>query len=307
MNGATVQTAPPRPAEVSAELTLSDGRRLSWIELGASSGPIVVVLDGPGSRGLARAAAPAALELGLRLVAPDRPGFGSTPQAGRPIAAWPEDHAALLDHLGVDRAGIFAQSGGTPYALAVALAIPERTTALALAGAVAPLDDPGSARELGSDLRVATRLARRAPWLLRLLLGRLAHTAARDRQAFARKAAKRLPPADLAVLADPDLRDLDIAATREILERPGSVAAEIGLLARPWGLDLASFRVPLALWSGDRDTRHPTAQSRRLARLLGGGEIHVVPEAATFGLLPTYPDALRFAAGMPERCKHPAA
>jgi pimeloyl-ACP methyl ester carboxylesterase len=302
-----VQTALSRPAEASGELSLPDGRRLSWIEFGDPADPTVVVLDGPGSRGLARAAAPAALELGLRLVAPDRPGFGRTTQAGRPIAAWPEDHAALLDHLDVDRAGLFAQSGGTPYALAVATALPGRTIGLALAGAVAPLEDPRSAAELGSDLRVATRLARRAPWLLRFVLGRLARTARKDPEAFATKAAKGLPPADLAVLADPALRDLDITATQEILGAHEAVAAEIGLLARPWGLDLASFRVPVAYWSGDRDTRHPTAQSRRLARLLGGGDVHVVRDAATFGLLPTYPDALRFAAGMTERCKHPAA
>ncbi|MEA2178683.1 MAG: hypothetical protein QOG77_1980 [Solirubrobacteraceae bacterium] len=302
-----MQTALARPVEAPGELSLPGGRRLSFITFGAAGDPLVVVLDGPGSRGLARAAAPAALELGLRLVAPDRPGFGATTQAGRPIAAWPEDHAALLDHLGVERAGVFGQSGGTPYALAVGAALPQRTVAISLAGAVAPLDNPGSAGELGSDLRVATRLARRAPWLLRFMLGRVARSARKDPEAFSRKAHKSLPPADLAVLEAPELRDLDRVATQEILGRPEAVAAEIGLLAGPWGLDLASFPVPVAFWSGDRDTRHPTAQSRRLARLLGGGEVHVVEEAATFGLLPVYPDALRFAAGMTEACKHPGA
>ncbi|HEU4701156.1 MAG TPA: hypothetical protein VFS37_01645, partial [Conexibacter sp.] len=63
--------------------------------------PLVVVLDGPGSRGLARAAAPIAASLGVRLAAPDRPGFGdSTLAPARGIADWPADHAALLDALG---------------------------------------------------------------------------------------------------------------------------------------------------------------------------------------------------------------
>jgi hypothetical protein len=55
--------------------------------------------------------------------------------------------------------------------------------------------------------------------------------------------------------------------------------------------------VRCAFWSGDRDTTHPTVMSRRLAERLGGGAIHVVPDAQTFGLMAHYPEALRFAAG----------
>src|SRR4051812_46963736 len=58
--------------------TLADGRTLSYSSYGADHGPCVLVLDGPGSRGLALAAAPAAASMGVRLVAPDRPGFGET-------------------------------------------------------------------------------------------------------------------------------------------------------------------------------------------------------------------------------------
>jgi hypothetical protein len=55
--------------------------------------------------------------------------------------------------------------------------------------------------------------------------------------------------------------------------------------------------VPVALWSGDSDVVHPTSLSRRLAGELGGAPVHVVREAATFGLMAHYGDALRFAAG----------
>jgi hypothetical protein len=91
--------------EQVAELELPGGRRLSYATFGAGDGPLVVVLDGPGSRGLARAASAAAADLGLRLVAPDRPGFGTSTQVrGYRIADWPRDQAALLDALGVRRA-----------------------------------------------------------------------------------------------------------------------------------------------------------------------------------------------------------
>jgi pimeloyl-ACP methyl ester carboxylesterase len=50
-------------------------------------------------------------------------------------------------------------------------------------------------------------------------------------------------------------------------------------------------------WSGTDDTTHPTAMSHRLAERLSGAPVHVVPGAGTFGLLPRYPEVLRFAGG----------
>jgi pimeloyl-ACP methyl ester carboxylesterase len=280
-------------------LRLPDGRAMSYSLYGGDEGPSVLVLDGPGSRGLAAGAAPAAAKLGIRLIAPDRPGFGETDTpGGAGIAEWPQDCGALLDHLGVDRCGILSQSGGTPYGLATAAAMPERVTAIAMLGAIAPTDDPESVAELGGQVRGGIKLARRAPWLLRLALQPMARGARKDPEKLARKVAKDLPPGDAAVVADPRLWEIHVRASEEILLRPEAIAREIGLLARPWGFSVASVAVPAAFWSGERDEVHPTSQSRRLAAELGDAPVHVVPDAANFGLLPRYPDALRFAAGL---------
>ena len=284
----------PMPTEREHTIELQDGRRLSYLLLGASSGPAVVVLDGPGSRGLARAAAEAAGERGIRLVAPDRPGFfASTPQPDRTIAGWVADHAALLDALGIERAGILAQSGGTPYALAAAAALPERTVALAFTGGLAPLDRPGALEEADKQLRGGVKLGRRAPWLLRLAL-RAAARKGPEKTALAMIA--KAPPADAAVLAEPRYRALHMQAMAEILARPAALADEIVLVGRPSGVDLRRIQAPAAFWTGDRDETHPPAHARRLAAELGG-DVTIVPDAATFGLLPYYGAALAFAAG----------
>ena len=285
-------------AEHERRLELPDGRVLSYATYGDLADPLVVVLDGPASRGLARAAAPIAASLGLRLVAPDRPGFGdSTAALQRGIADWPSDHAALLDALGAEQAGIVAQSGGTPYALAAAAALPQRVSAIGLLGALAPLDDPATLAESGGELRAGARLARRAPWLLRLVLRGAARSARKNPQKLARKVAKDAAPADVEQLRDPALWAIHERATAEILGQPLPLAREIGVLSAPWGIDPADVSVPVAFWSGECDVRHPTSHSRRLAAMLGGAPVEVVPGAATFGLLPVYGDALRFAAG----------
>lgn len=294
-------TAPTRERALTNEalLHLPDGRTLGYATYGADHGPIVIVLDGPASRGLARAAGLAAASIGIRLVAPDRPGTRASSAApGRGIADWPADHAALLDALGAQRAGILAQSGGTPYAIAAAAALPERTTAIASLGPVAPFDEPASVKELGGELRAGVRLARRAPWLLRAVLRRFARAAEKDPKQMARKLAEGLPPADTRVLEDPALWAIHEQATAEILAAWPAFAHEIGVMARPWGVDPADVRVPVSFWSGSHDTRHPTAQARRLAAAIGGNPpVHVVQDAAAFGLMKIYPEALRFAAG----------
>ena len=285
-------------AEHDAELELPDGRRLSYATFGAPEGPLVVVLDGPGSRGLARAAAAAAARLGVRLVAPDRPGFaGSTQVDGDRIAAWPRDHAALLDALGARRAGIVAQSGGTPYALAAAAALGAgRTTALALVAPVGPLAEPAMRASSGAQLRRGAMLGRRAPWLLRLALAAAGRQAAKDPEKAAAKIAADLPPLDAEIMRNPANWAIHQRATTEILSRPGAVAGEIARLTRPWNIAFDAIDVPAALWSGDRDEAHPTAHARRLADLLHGAPVHVVAGAGTFGLMTSYGDALRFAA-----------
>ena len=110
-------TTPNTASKARERIRLPDGRTLSYTLYGQTGERWVVVLDGPGSRGLARAAAPGAEELGIRLLAPDRPGFGeSDVPEGSGIAGWPADLSALLEELGIEKTGIVTQSGGTPTA-----------------------------------------------------------------------------------------------------------------------------------------------------------------------------------------------
>ena len=68
---------------------------------------------GPDREDPARAADTVATQAGVRLIAPDRPGFGrSTVQARRTIMSWPADLESLADSLGLDSFGLLGESGG---------------------------------------------------------------------------------------------------------------------------------------------------------------------------------------------------
>jgi pimeloyl-ACP methyl ester carboxylesterase len=74
---------------------LADGRTLAYRDWGDPEGFAVVSCHGGLSSGLdAAAAADAARDAGVRLIAPDRPGIGaSTRQPGRKLLDWPADVA----------------------------------------------------------------------------------------------------------------------------------------------------------------------------------------------------------------------
>ncbi|KAF6817583.1 hypothetical protein CSOJ01_02293 [Colletotrichum sojae] len=86
----------------------------------------VLLLCGPllGSRYLHIAKDALAKHHRVRIIDVDRPGFGGTsgvPSPGDRVAAWLEIVPALLSHLGVRHVSVAAHSGGTIYALNVAL------------------------------------------------------------------------------------------------------------------------------------------------------------------------------------------
>jgi pimeloyl-ACP methyl ester carboxylesterase len=281
---------------MSSSLPLPDGRTLSYLPLGSPDGPAVLVLDGPGSRGLARAAALPAAELGIRLVAPDRPGFlASSSVDDKSFAGVARDLLVLADALGLDRFGLLAQSGGTPYALALAAAAGDRVTGLAFCGAISPLGEPDAMQDVGGPMKVPFTLARRAPVLLSPLMKAGARQVRKDPKKAAQRFAGGLPPADRAVLERPEYWAIHEQETGSAISDPAAFAHEARMLARPWDVDLAAITAPVAFWVGERDLTHPPVMSRRMAQRLGGAPVHVVPDAATFGLLAVYPDALAFA------------
>src|SRR5687767_15639086 len=87
------------------QITLADRRKVEVAEFGAPNGRPVIYCHGfPASRLDAQLADEAAREAGVRLIAPDRPGYGlSDFQPGRRIGDWPRDVAEIADALGLQR------------------------------------------------------------------------------------------------------------------------------------------------------------------------------------------------------------
>ena len=110
------------------EVTLSGGMVISYLDAGAPDGDVVFYFHGtPSSR--MQAAGPvdaAAAQLGLRVIAPDRPGCGGSPFVRYRVADYPAIVVRFADSLGIGEFGVVGTSGGGRYALACASALADR-------------------------------------------------------------------------------------------------------------------------------------------------------------------------------------
>jgi pimeloyl-ACP methyl ester carboxylesterase len=95
----------------SATLTLPDGRKLGYAQYGSLTGRAVLYQHGfPGSRLEAAQHHDICMELGLRMIAIDRPGYGwSSPHPGGKLLDWPKDLEVLTEHLGLENYSVMVR------------------------------------------------------------------------------------------------------------------------------------------------------------------------------------------------------
>lgn len=279
--------------EIEHRLTLADGRTLACLELGDPAGSPVIYLHGyPGSRLEARLTACAAERLRVRLLAPDRPGFGeSTFQPGRSIGAWGADMLRLADEFTLERFAVIGVSGGGPYALACAARIPERVSRVALVGGLGPATRRDLVAGMIATHRLALAAGSRMPRLARLALALVARVVRRHPKRFLAHMLARTCSADRDVLADGSYRTLMLESTVEALRQGGlSVAHELTLLARPWDIRLDEVCTPVTIWQGLADNIVPAAMARYLAGALAHTELHCLPDEGHLSLIVRHAD-----------------
>src|SRR3954453_598194 len=119
---------------------------LGPVEVGRSgSGPPVLFVHGtPGGSDSSLVMGRFLADAGFEVIAPSRPGYLGTPLAGQESIDDQADlHAALLESLGHERAGVVCWSGGGPSSYRLAVRHPERVSALVAFAAVSgQIDEP---------------------------------------------------------------------------------------------------------------------------------------------------------------------
>ena len=270
------------------EITLTDGRILTYAEFGKSDGhPVFYFHGSPSSRlELLLVGDEGLSALGLRVIAPDRPGIGgSSFQSNRGFSDWPRDVLALADALGLQRFGLWGYSGGAPYVAACAAQIPERLTSAVIVSGGWKMTWPEVTRNLRVPNRVVWFIARRLPFLLPLVLNAMASMGQGAHEKELAQMKNRVPPPDLAWFAQPGRFKLLSEIIREAI-RPGTKGAawDMRLYVREFDFDLGSVRIPLTLLHGRQDANYPLAAAERAASQLPGAKLVVCENEAHLSL-----------------------
>jgi pimeloyl-ACP methyl ester carboxylesterase len=249
-------------------IRLADGRILSFDDVGAPNGTPILYFHGVpsahvewhmwGNEALLQ-------RLGVRLIAIDRPGVGSsTFHPHRRLSDWPADIVALADGLGLQRFSVLGYSGGGPYAAVCACKIPERLIHTAMVSSLAPFDLPGMLAGIAPGNVQFLKLAQQKPWLYRLLYWQLSLLAKYAPQQYLKRALATFEAADRAAFARPDVHGAIFAASGTSRGQQVDTALIIGA----WDFNLNEIAVPVRLWHGDQDHNASLAMYRYLTQAI---------------------------------------
>jgi pimeloyl-ACP methyl ester carboxylesterase len=268
------------------EVRAKDGRVIAVDVIGDHDAMPVLLCHGlADSRLAAQWFEQAARQLGLCVIAPDRPGSGaSDPHWLGQLADWTDDAAAVLGALRVDSAAVLGVSGGGPFAAACAARIPDRVRSLLL---VCPLGQPEWPTDgMAHGERLALLLASHAPAFGGWFMSRLAALARRSPDMFHWLAATNQPDVDIRALRQPDMRESFLTCYIEAFHRGSAgVAQDLRLLTRPWGFDLRSITAPTTICHGDADATVPVEHARRYAGAIPGAQLQIHPGEGHFSIL----------------------
>jgi pimeloyl-ACP methyl ester carboxylesterase len=266
-------------------IDIPGGRLLGVAEYGRPGGRPVLYFHGlSGSRLEASLADHAADDLGVRLIAIDRPGMGlSDFLPDRRIPDIASDAARIADALGLGRFAVLGVSAGAPYALACGIRLAGRVTRVGLVSSAGPFSDTRYRASMGWMVKAAFRAALLAPGLA----GRLLRGVSRGRLSDPGRCLTR-------IAQHAGSRDREsLLANRSVFSgnlRESFRNGEAGplldalLLARPWEIHLSDIKVPVFLWHGERDRIVPPDVGTRLSGEIPDCRSFFLPEEGHFSL-----------------------
>jgi pimeloyl-ACP methyl ester carboxylesterase len=245
-------------------VTADDGTAIAYETYGPSDGTPLVFLHGtPGSRLLGGVFEDHAHDAGVRVIAPDRSGYG---RSGVPDEFSLERGASalesLLDALCVERAPVVAFSGGAPHALATAVSMPARITGVELvSGAVPPQYGTRPApmhRVLGTLAKWAPSVAGGGYRLSAMLARRRSPTAVAD--LYTAPESPVAVPEPIARLVGQDFcAGLDSTTAGAVHDSQYFTA--------PWHLSVDAIDGPVRFWHGTADSLAPFEDVRAFSEV----------------------------------------
>ncbi|MFT6599288.1 MAG: pimeloyl-ACP methyl ester carboxylesterase/DNA-binding CsgD family transcriptional regulator [Alloalcanivorax sp.] len=279
----------------SGKLTAGDGRTLRFHQYGNADGtPVIFFHSVRGSRLEVPGGADILHQLNLRLIVPDRPGYGlSDPLKDRDIDDLVADLERLTEHLGIHRFHLLGYSLGGFLALHCASRLGDRVQRLGLVSALGPTHLSGDADPMRGLFRMVVGVADRAPDLMENVLNLVARGLIKNPDKHLRRFVTFTSPADAPVFAQQCHRDAYVKAVKEAY-RNGcqGFVEDLRTVARAPEPAAASLTMPVFLWHGERDGQVPVAQALAVDQWLPNSRLTLEPDGGHFFVYDRWRDIL---------------
>lgn len=268
--------------KLEGNIAVGEGRQISFAEFGNPQGRAVFWLHGtPGARRqIPTEARTFAARKNIRLIGIDRPGIGSsTPYQYENVLGFTDDLRTVADTLGINRFAVIGLSGGGPYTLAAAAAMPDRVVMAAVLGGVAPLiGEDGISSGLMELAKIVRPVIEVADTPIRWVAGSLMKLIAPFGSPALDLYARISPDGDRNLLSRPEFKamflDDLLNGSRRQLAAP---FADIVVFARDWGFRLEDITVPVRWWHGDADHIVPYAHGQHAVARIADAEMYTLP------------------------------
>ena len=232
-------------------IKLKNGKTISYSVYGNKNGyPILMCHGANGTRLQAMKFADTADELNLKIITPDRPGYGeSTTEEKRDYLEWAEDISEFLDLLGIEKLGILGISAGANYALACVYKYPSRFKKVVMVSATsgAFLYRKGPEKKLAE-------IVMSHPKLLHLYMEFIDKVNGKTKELKFNIQKFGLSDSDLELFENLDLPELiDMSEREAYINGPEAPASDVLRMLKDIDFDSKSINKQITFWYGARD------------------------------------------------------
>lgn len=243
-------------------IKLKDGRWLGYAQFGNLAGKPLFYFHGwPSSRFDGTRVDTVARKLKIKVIAVDRPGFGTSDyKRDRTLLGFSDDIIELANQLGFQKFSVMGVSGGGPYSAVCAYRLPKRVISAAIVVGLAPPYIKNICEGMAWPNKLSWSNYHRFH-ILRILAGYSVFFQA------------KFGSIDLSYpfLSAPDKKLKSSMKLHALLNRDRSESIQQGtkgltkdleLYSTPWGFDARKIKIPVYLWYGKDDKNVSLAMAR---------------------------------------------
>ena len=257
---------------LNQKITLNDNRILGFAEYGPENGQPVFFLHSVFGCRYEVPDLPDVLEkLNIRLIVPDRPGYGLSDNLNeRSIMQWSDDFIQLYKSVNVNKIPIIGYSMGGPYAIACAIKYPDLVSKVVLVSSAYQVKKIEDLDGMLPSYKFLLGLCRFAPSIAKKFYNSFfIKLAKKDTEKFRYNII--VDEQERSVVEQTFVRIVSDKCVDELVNvnSEGSVQ-DMLLSSRLWGFDIEDVAVPMEVWHGENDKHTPKKQIELLTEGMSG-------------------------------------